>query len=191
MLSTRTTPKSISFQLRLAVNQPLLLILPACLLPHNVSGRAPNSPQCGTLPSPASRIACFCSRPTSPLHGPKRRIGYQLDAISVSPGYLVWSRGLSTSQSAHHSMYIILHHRPLGHQNNHKHTLHIILHLLLPTAYNILEALTFVSRQACGTVTPDLLLPRNNRACQVSPPRISHTYSIPANRSVNCALWRS
>ena len=35
----------------------------------------------------------------------------------VSPGHLAWSRGLSTSQSAHHFMYINLRHRPLGHQN--------------------------------------------------------------------------
>src|SRR3954469_5599212 len=54
----------------------------------------------------------------------------------VSPGYLVWSRGLSTGQSAHYSMYISLHHRPLGHQNTEQYTPQHTLHLLLPTAYN-------------------------------------------------------
>jgi hypothetical protein len=35
-------------------------------------------------------------------------------AIYVSLGHLAWSRGLSTSQSAHYFMYISLDHRPLG-----------------------------------------------------------------------------
>jgi len=58
---------------------------------------------------------------------------------SVSPGHLAWSRGLSTSQSAHHFMYINLRHRPLGIKTEHtynyteQYTLQYISSVFLPT----------------------------------------------------------
>ena len=49
---------------------------------------------------------------------------------SVSPGHLAWSRGLSTSQSAHHFMYINPCHRPLGQQNTYNYTTQYTLHYI-------------------------------------------------------------
>jgi hypothetical protein len=47
-------------------------------------------------------------------------------STSVSPGHLAWSRGLSTSQSAHHFMYISLDHGHLSRQ----HKIHLTSHFV-------------------------------------------------------------
>jgi hypothetical protein len=57
---------------------------------------------------------------TKELDGVSSKILAALGPVPVSPGHLAWSRGLSTSQSAHYFMYINLRHRPLGHQNTYQ-----------------------------------------------------------------------